>query len=1124
MITEEVLPGDENKQENRNDTKPTAGTTPSGNKQVSKKAAPKKTAAKADAAPKPVVKKAPPAAIDEAIGSTNLQASEKAPANEQPTEPPAANQPPDSVAGATEAKEMPAKKIKAKVEKASIKKTSEKPTAKKAAVKKAAPPKDVVIKVKKVLSTAKGVETTSAAHKGGLKKAKPATTAKPATAVKKSKTAVLTQAKGLEELKPSTGSTAKAPKIKAPLQKAGGIRRIVFQVRFFTRPGQSLSVIGNHPLLGSYDTEKAFPLQFLDRDNWYGVLDLPAGETIAEPVVYNYVLTDVDGSIHREWGDDKMIDPIYQAGDLVLIDSWNDASYIENNFYTEPFQQVLLKNEFTSLVIDEPDRYTHIFKVRAPLVRQGQVVCLLGANPELGEWNEQQPVLMTRKEGEDHFSVKLDLSDISFPIVYKYGIYDVNEGAFKMYEGGNNRIIFDSISPTKLTVVNDGFVVLPNTSFRAAGVAVPVFSLRSQNGFGVGEFNDVKILIDWAKTVGLKLVQILPVNDTTATHTFADSYPYAAISAFALHPIYLHIPAIIRNADAEILNEIEEKRQALQQLPEIDYEGVMNLKWDLLRKIFPGEKEETFDSDNFQSFFTNNKHWLIPYAAFSYFRDENGTADFSKWTSHRAFDPVEVAAVAGDPNTAADDVAIHYFIQYHLHLQLQAATAYAHANGIIVKGDIPIGIYRNSCDAWQQPELYNMEMQAGAPPDDFAIKGQNWGFPTYNWQRMQQDGFTWWKLRFEQMSYYFDAFRIDHILGFFRIWSIPMHSVEGILGHFVPALPVHINELLERGIHFDRQRFVQPFITDQILYDAFGDQQEYIKSEFLDWRGNGQYDLKEAFNTQRKIEAHFATLGANPQNDFLKQGLFDLVSNVILLEVEGSHGQQFHMRISMELTSSFTHLDAYIQQQLSELYINYFFRRQDSFWEREAMHKLPELKRSTNMLICGEDLGMVPDCVPGVMKRLSILSLEIQRMPKDPNRQFFHPNDAPYLSVVTPSTHDMSTIRGWWEEDHSRTQQFFNRELGQWGDAPYFCEPWINKAIVLQHLYSPAMWSIFQLQDLLGSSETLRRENPNDERINIPADPKHYWRYRLHIPLEDLLQQDNFNNDLHNSLQAAGRL
>jgi 4-alpha-glucanotransferase len=416
-----------------------------------------------------------------------------------------------------------------------------------------------------------------------------------------------------------------------------------------------------------------------------------------------------------------------------------------------------------------------------------------------------------------------------------------------------------------------------------------------------------------------------------------------------------------------------------------------------------------------------------------------------------------------------------------------------------------------------------MELQAGAPPDDFAIKGQNWGFPTYHWDQMAKDGFAWWKKRFKQMTNYFDAFRIDHILGFFRIWSIPMHETEGVMGYFDPAVPVHRNEFQDGNIWFDLDRYTKPFINDAVLWELFGNISDEVKSSFLKEKGEGFYELKESFKSQRSVEDHFKELERNEINDKIKYGLFNLISNVILFEIKGSRGKQFHFRIALEQTTSFRYLDWGLQQQLKSLYLNYFYRRQDHFWQKEAMKKLPPLKRATNMLVCGEDLGMVPHSVPEVMKQLGILSLEIQRMPKYPEKEFFHPADAPYLSVVTPSTHDMSTIRGWWEEDRDKTQRFFNLELGQWGNAPFFCEPWISKSIVIQHLYSPALWTIFQLQDLLGMNEKIARENPNDERINVPSNPQNYWKYRIHLELEDLIKEKDFNEELKGYVHASGR-
>jgi 4-alpha-glucanotransferase len=462
---------------------------------------------------------------------------------------------------------------------------------------------------------------------------------------------------------------------------------------------------------------------------------------------------------------------------------------------------------------------------------------------------------------------------------------------------------------------------------------------------------------------------------------------------------------------------------------------------------------------------------------------------------------------------------------------------------------------------------------------------------------MTQDGFSWWKQRFSQMSEYFDAFRIDHILGFFRIWSIPIESVEGIMGHFVPALPVDPMEFAERRIPADPERYLEPYITEDVLEKVFGrdllpyarqfinpaQQEETPQSPGspaspsptpVEPGGVGwapltaraplsvpprRFNLRPEFRTQRQIENWFSRnaglkrslaekidgplVDARPPaceesahslpedpvaRERLKEGLFDLASNVILFEVPPSPchpnlPSTFHFRLGMENTLSFQALDPVVLGELRELYIDYFFRRQDEFWRREALTKLPALKRVSNMLICGEDLGMVPATVPEVMRQLGLLSLEVQRMPKQLHRLFSHPPQAPYLSVVTPSTHDMSTIRGWWEEDHALIQKFWTEELSQAGHAPATCTAHANRLVVEQHLRSPAMWAVFQLQDLLGMDAELRRPDPHEERINVPAVSCHYWQYRMHLDLETLLVADGFNQDLAELLRATGR-
>jgi 4-alpha-glucanotransferase len=895
--------------------------------------------------------------------------------------------------------------------------------------------------------------------------------------------------------------------------------KIHFYIRFHTTYGQSLFVIGNHEALGNNDTGNMLALSYLNDDFWYGTIEADKNDG---EINYKYILRDPENGDVFEWGNDRSVHlSKILADEIYLTDTWNHAGEIDNVFFTKPFIETLLHVKSPKIRIQNPKVSTHIFKVKAPLLQPNEVLCIAGSGRALGDWNTEEVALMVKED--NWWTCKMNLAKETFPVAYKYGIYNIKESKFIRYEEGNNRVLYDNGGKKKISIMHDGFAQLPNNTWKGAGVAIPVFSLRTENGFGVGEFNDIKALADWAKAASLKLIQLLPVNDTTANHTWTDSYPYAPISVYALHPIYINLDTIAGTTNAALIKALSKKKKQLNEMDVLDYEQVMKFKRSALQELYTSLGKETFASEGYKTFFKENKHWLVPYAAFCYFRDKYATPDFSKWKSHHSYNAEAIKKLSSPSQKHYHEIAIHYFIQYHLHLQLKDAVNYAHQQGVIIKGDLPIGIYRNSADAWQQPELYNMDAQAGAPPDDFAVKGQNWGFPTYNWHRMQQDGFSWWKKRFEQMSHYFDAFRIDHILGFFRIWSIPLDAVEGIMGRFVPAIPVHINEFHSNAIWFDHHRYCKPHINDAVLGEVFAELADKVRSEFLQPSGNGLYDLKQEFDTQRKVEAWFDAQEDNQENKRLRHGLYDLISNVILFEHPGSNGQEFHFRISMEGTSSFRQLDFTTQQRLKDLYVNYFFRRQDSFWKKEAMNKLPALKRATNMLVCGEDLGMVPDCVPDVMKQLGLLSLEIQRMPKDPKKEFFHPADAPYLSVVTPSTHDMSTLRGWWEEDYNKTQKFYNTILGQYGKAPYYCEPWIAKSIVIQHLYSPAMWSIFQLQDLFAIHEGLRRENPHDERINVPANPKHYWRYRMHVSIEDLLTRNDFTEELSSYIKAAGR-
>ena len=623
-------------------------------------------------------------------------------------------------------------------------------------------------------------------------------------------------------------------------------------------------------------------------------------------------------------------------------------------------------------------------------------------------------------------------------------------------------------------------------------------------------------------STGQKVLQLLPINDTTITHTWTDSYPYSCISVFAIHPQYADLHALPELKNAKARAEAEKTRAELNALDKIDYEKVNDFKINYLRQIFNQEGEKMMKTAEYKAFFQDTELWLVPYAQYSYLRDKNGTADFNQWPDHQVWDEAERKALA-DPKTAAyKNVAFFYFVQFVLDRQMQEAHEHAKTKGVILKGDIPIGVNRNGCDVWTEPKYFNLNGQAGAPPDDFSANGQNWGFPTYNWFEMLKDGCQWWNRRFKNMARYFDAYRIDHVLGFFRIWEIPVHSVHGLLGQFAPALAMSREEIESYGLHFQEDRFTRPFITDWVLDRMFHERAGEVKEKYLDRLDDERYQMKPEVDTQRKVEALFAD-ATDEKELWLRDGLYALISDVLFVRDHTNPGI-FHPRISAQLDFIYESLYDNDKAAFNRLYNDYFYRRNNQFWYQEAMKKLPKLVQATRMLVCAEDLGMVPDCVPWVMDELKILSLELQSMPKDPSVKFGHLSRNPYRSVCTISSHDMPTLRMWWDENIQRTQEYYNTMLYRQGPAPHPLPGWLASDIISRHLTSPSMLCILSIQDWLATDEALRLPDADAERINIPANPKHYWRYRMHLNIEDLAADKRFVQSITEMISQSGRV
>jgi 4-alpha-glucanotransferase len=809
-----------------------------------------------------------------------------------------------------------------------------------------------------------------------------------------------------------------------------------------------------------------------------------------------------------------------KAAAYTLYDHWK----------TMPEDAFLYSSAFTDCInhqvpqVMKPETGSKIVRliVRAPQLRDGERLGVLGADKALGAWDVQKILPMTQHTYNewvaDIDATHLEGSHLEFKFV-----------AFRnaknelLWENSMNRTV-------DLPEMKAGELVsyeLDQASFalynrKLAGTQVPVFSLRTRKSAGIGDFGDLKTMIDFVASTGQKVLQLLPINDTTITHTWTDSYPYSCISVFAIHPQYADLHALPELKDAKARAEAEKTRAELNALDKIDYEKVNDFKINYLRQIFNQEGGKMMKTAEYKAFFQDTELWLVPYAQYSYLRDKNGTADFNQWPDHQVWDEAERKALA-DPKTAAyKNVAFFYFVQFVLDRQMQEAHEHAKTKGVILKGDIPIGVNRNGCDVWTEPKYFNLNGQAGAPPDDFSANGQNWGFPTYNWFEMLKDGCQWWNRRFKNMARYFDAYRIDHVLGFFRIWEIPVHSVHGLLGQFAPALAMSREEIESYGLHFQEDRFTRPFITDWVLDRMFHERAGEVKEKYLDRLDDERYQMKPEVDTQRKVEALFADV-TDEKELWLRDGLYALISDVLFVRDHTNPGV-FHPRISAQLDFIYESLYDNDKAAFNRLYNDYFYRRNNQFWYQEAMKKLPKLVQATRMLVCAEDLGMVPDCVPWVMDELKILSLELQSMPKDPSVKFGHLSRNPYRSVCTISSHDMPTLRMWWDENVQRTQEYYNTMLYRQGPAPHPLPGWLASDIISRHLTSPSMLCILSIQDWLATDEALRLPDADAERINIPANPKHYWRYRMHLNIEDLAADKRFVQNITEMISQSGRV
>ena len=831
------------------------------------------------------------------------------------------------------------------------------------------------------------------------------------------------------------------------------------------------------------------------------------------PLHYFYSVKNGDSVVRYEWTTQAHLINLNRKG-INLYTTWDTWIEIPHDsyLYTSAFTECVNRREKKeSYLRDNPTAIR--LKVRAPQMRGFERLVMVGSHPVLGEWDlgralpcmEQAPNEWVCEVSAEYLADQ----DIDFKFVAIGG-----EALWETED--NRRIHVPRLKTGEIAEYELSQAFFKIWNVKVAGTLIPVFSLRTEGSFGVGDFGDLKRMIDWVADTNQRILQVLPINDTTMNHTWGDSYPYSCISIFALHPQYADFRQLPPLKNKKKAQEMESLRKQLNQLQRIDYERMIQAKEQYLLLLFRQEGEATLSTQEFRDWFNEEQRWLVPYAQYCYLRDKNKTADFTKWKNHTTWNEAARPALSYPQSKEYRQVAPYYYTQYILACQMKSAHEYARSKNIILKGDIPIGVQRLGCDVWQEPHYFNLSGQAGAPPDDFSVNGQNWGFPTYNWDNILKDGCQWWVRRFQNMQKYFDAYRIDHVLGFFRIWEIPTHAVHGLLGQFQPALAMTREEIEAYGLQFREELFTSPYITQEVLQEIFHDKAEYVRDNFVIPYRDGRYLMRPEYDTQRRVEA--AGL-----EETLRDGLYTLISNVLFLR-DHKNPNLFHPRIAAQ--HSFTYkmlLTEEEKQRFNRLYDDFFYRRNDHYWQKQAMRKLPRLVEATRMLVCAEDLGMIPLCVPTVMNDLRILSLEVQSMPKEYGVPFGHPERYPYRSVCTIDSHDMPTLRMWWDEDKARAQNYYSTMLGRRDEAPHPLPYWLARDIMLRNLQSESMLCILSLQDWLAISDELKLADASAERINIPANPHHYWRYRMHISIDDMLSNHRFCDDVAEMIKQSGR-
>jgi len=787
---------------------------------------------------------------------------------------------------------------------------------------------------------------------------------------------------------------------------------------------------------------------------------------------------------------------------------------LESIFYKKPFRDIVYFHSFDpqSCLIKSSlsgNVVVH-FRIMALQVPKQFMLYITGSSQFFGNWTRFEPL---RPIDELYWEFSFEIPSSIPMFEYKYLMIDPSNHNI-YWEHRPNRFFRFPQNNTQIYLIHDWLFKQPANRFHGAGITISLYSIHSHQSFmGIGELYDLKLLIDWAVLANMSLIQLLPIMDIFYSNTDHLSHSNIPISAFAINPLYL----TLRNIGGY---------EGIRSINRGDPVSVRKIKMDCLKSIFSKQDINQLRSDPmFIKYINDNQYWIHSYSMWCAIRDEcleNGKD--VEWPVFNA----QMNSCVLDSNDSSLTIGCLFnaWVQYQCHIQLMEISSYAKENGIVLSCIMTIGQRKNSADIWTHPEFFDLNNTIGAPPDIFSFHGQNWGYPSWNWEEMKKDGYQWLR---EQMSFrerYFQACQFDHPLGFFRCWAIPTDTENPLFGHFVPSNPIDIKDLQDLQIR-DIARLCRPlFPISDVLSFALP---EPVKEKIINLLAvceGGIWKFRSKYTTDTSIKEVIKQLteGLDEvqklQYNLAEKILLSHFESVCLIPDREQPHKKYYPRFSMTDSTVFRSLPERDAQVLYKLFVDFYYRINLQLWHEQGQHKLSVLA-SSSMQFFGYDLGASLNDEEKILHRVGICSYRVQRVPRESIQRFDGTNNFPYMSVCSPTPHDLPHLTLWWRQEQADAQLFYHQFLKKGDVAPLILTPDIASGIIQLHLSSDSMWCMFVFDDLL-SIESEFDSVISNLWINDPScDNK--FRYRMKLSLNDLLAHKEWIKNLSKLIENSHR-